>query len=425
MTTVTGVMVDGGTLSVDPVAHVSAPLRTRVRHIGGELRNDLGRVVLELGGPSPRLRELGRRTALDKTLLGRVMKTAKAQDPFDALDGIPSPQGLRMFVDAAAGKGVSGSSLERLVLTIDRFESLLREFGSRAEFDTALAGWSPASRERHERAARQSAFKASSFLTGCQADAIVGAHIVQPSADGETCDVIMVRGRYGLRRLREGVPLLIFGTRLYPPGDGTIQTIDGAPETSDHGALLLRDYCSTPIPSMRWLERGRDRLLVLERDEPGVNEPVTVCIGVLGRGLWRRYRDDEASEERHTGIARMPTRMLIEDVILHEDVYPGVEPIVETRLHGLSSPQTRETGELADLDRVDLAVETSLLGMDELATGEAPGYPEMIREVMDRAGWEMERFRVFRQRILYPVPFVSLTTWFALPPRPGRGEAGG
>jgi hypothetical protein len=55
--------------------------------------------------------------------------------------------------------------------------------------------------------------------------------------------------------------------------------------------------------------------------------------------------------------------------------------------------------------------------MDELATGEAPGYPDLVGETLDRAGWKASDFRVFRQRLVYPVPFVSVTTWFELPER--------
>jgi hypothetical protein len=396
-----------------------APIRVRVRDVATRLRNDLGRLVLALGGPSPRLRELVDSTHLDKTLVGRVMKASRASEPMEALEEIPSPQGLRMFVRAAALCGVPVEAVERAGATVDRFEALLREFGGRSEFDTALSGWVPAAWDRRERAARQAAFRASSFLIGCRADAIVGAHVVQPSADGEACDVIRVRGRYGLRRLREGTPLIVFGTRPYAPGGECVyETVDGTPEPGDPEAFLLEGYCSQPVPSMRWLERGDDRLLVLERDAPGVNEPVTLCLGVIARGMWRRYRSDGIDEERHAGIPRMPARVLCEDLILHEDVYPGVEPVVETRLHGFSAAQRRETGELADLDRIDVSVETSWIGMDDLATGEAPGYPEMIDEVFERSGWDRSRFRVFRQRISYPVPFVSLTTWFALRDRP-------
>jgi hypothetical protein len=394
------------------------PLRERVRDVATALRADLDRLVLALGGASPRLREMVAATNLDKTLLGRVLKVVRTPDAMEALEEIPSPQGLRMFVRAAASRGVAESSILCAEGSIDRFDALLREFEGRAGLDAALTGWVPGAWERRERGIRQAVHKSMSFLLGCQADAVVGAHILKPSADGDSCDVIMLRGRYGLRRLREGVPLVVFATRLFPAGEScAVETIDGTPEAGDPSSFLIESHCSNPMPSLRWLERGNDRLLVLERDEPALNEPVTLCLGVMARRLYQRYRTPEITEERHTGIPRMPCRVLHEDFLLHKDVYPGVKPVVETRLHSLSSSLLRETGELADLDRVDVSVETSWVGMDELATGEAPGYPDLVGETLDRAGWKASDFRVFRQRLVYPVPFVSVTTWFELPER--------
>jgi len=41
-----------------------------------------------------------------------------------------------------------------------------------------------------------------------------------------------------------------------------------------------------------------------------------------------------------------------------------------------------------------------------------------LRTVFERTAWDAERFRGFRCRVSYPVPFISWTMWFDLPPPP-------
>ena len=71
-----------------------------------------------------------------------------------------------------------------------------------------------------------------SFLLGHQSDVTLGCTILKPSADGEAVDVAYVSGQFGLRRIRVGEPLSVFGTRYYPLKEaGTINpnptTLDG------------------------------------------------------------------------------------------------------------------------------------------------------------------------------------------------------
>jgi hypothetical protein len=76
--------------------------------------------------------------------------------------------------------------------------------------------------------------------------------------------------------------------------------------------------------------------------------------------------------------------------------------------------------ELLDVDRLELDVDLVRLGwgMERIGVKEWAGYEPAVASVFARVGWDASRFRVFRCYWRYPLPFVSLTTWFDLPEPP-------
>ena len=78
----------------------------------------------------------------------------------------------------------------------------------------------------------------------------------------------------------------------------------------------------------------------------------------------------------------------------------------------------RKDPELIEMDRIDLSMPVSMMGwgIEQVGLKEQPEYVDMLGHAMEGVGWRPEEFRVYRSRIMYPVPFVSLSTWFELPP---------
>lgn len=402
---------------------VDSPLKERVQSIAAELRATLERVVLACAGPMPRPTKLVQLTGIDKTLAGRILRAARATTPLETLHVVPAPQGLQIFLRAAVQRGLDPALQRQAENSIYRFEQLLDEFaGSRGALDAALAGWLPETRARGERDARQAVFKAMSYLLGYHADATVSSLIVQPAADGKTCDVIHLGGKFGLRRLRGGAQLALCGTRSTPPADcpalPPMQTIDGVAETHDPARFLLEKYCSQPLPHMSVLKAENRFILALGEHEPPVNTPVTITHAYVSRNSWGRYRSPQEPYTWYSVCQRIPCRALLSDIFLHEDVYPGVEPTVTQWVQGItSSPELHLQG-LGRLDEVDLSYETRLLEANPalLGTGEIPRYPELIEEAFQRMGWDAKRFRAHRLWVVYPLPSITITRWFALPP---------
>jgi hypothetical protein len=140
----------------------------------------------------------------------------------------------------------------------------------------------------------------------------------------------------------------------------------------------------------------------------------------------RRFREDGSDYQWESQVPRMPCRVLINDVFIHEDLYPGVQPTVTSTLHSIAAGPRRPDAPAFRLDDVDVRPRLVPLGrgIAGATTREVARYPDLLRATMDRAGWDPERFHGFRCRVQYPVPLVSVTIWFDLPPAPGgpRGE---
>jgi len=328
-------------------------------------------------------------------------------------------------VDAARQHGASPAQCQRAESFIREFEDLIDEFpGGRSALDAALSSWLPEVREQEEKRAKQAVFKAMSSILGYQADAMYLGKIIRPNADDPNhCDVATVHARYEIRRLRAGASITLLGYKHIPQHDATtgpqpLPSIDGSiVDAADPHSYLLEDFCSDSLPELGVHESDNRMVLALQGGEPGVNIPVDIAAAYVSPREFLRYRESDFVNEWLTILPKIPCRLLVMDVLLHKDVFQEYAPNATTRLEGLSSDWLKLRRGPVELDDLDLSVETSRLetGTSRLSTADLPGVVGMNNIVCQRLGWDPEDFRAFRLRVLYPVPSVSITTWFELP----------
>lgn len=401
-------------------------LRSHADLVGAAIRSTLEEVVLAISGPTPRPSHLIIRVGLDKTIASRIIQTVRSPEPLTALTRSPSPLGLGIFLRASQNAGARPESIARAEDAVNRFERLLARFPrGRAGLEAAISGWMPETREQGERAARQAAFKAMSFILGYQSEVTLGCTILRPSADGQAVDVAYVSGQFGLRRLRVGEPLSVFGIRYYPLEEAGVtnpnpRTLDG--QSIEESSCVLDEFCDPRAARLDVVKTKDQRLFVLPADEPGVNEPISMVIAHRTGGAWRRYASPDRREEWQTILARCPTRVYINDTFIHEDVYQGVEPVVTTHIAGMSPLPARERGPGFPLDEVHLSKEAGWIRTDlrNIGTGEIPRHPELITSVFQRLGEDPRKYRIHRLRMSYPVSGIVTTRWFRLPENPAQ-----
>lgn len=396
-------------------------LRSHADQVGAAIRSTLEEIVLAISGTTPRPSHLISRAGLDKTLAGRIIQTVRSPDPLTALARSPAPLGLGIFLRASHAAGVRPESIARAEEAVAQFERFLARFPrGRAGLEAAISGWMPETREQGERAARQAAFKSMSFLLGYQSEVTLGCTILMPSNDPLAVDVAYISAHFGLRRLRLGEPLSMFGTRYYPLEEGQAaklnpRTLDG--RSIEDASCVLDEFCVPSVPRLDIVKTKDQRLFVLPANEPELNEPVSIVIGHYTTASWLRYTTADRREEWQTMLSRCPTRVFLNDTFIHEDIYPGVEPVVTTHLVGMSPLPARERGPGFPLDEVHLSKDAGWIRSDinNIGTGEIPRHPELVASVFDRLGQDPRRYRVHRLRLNYPVMGIVATRWFKLP----------
>jgi hypothetical protein len=404
--------------------------RARIHELGVALRSSLSAVLAQVGGPNVRPVVLARTLRIDDSLSARLLRSVRSSDPLSALRELPAPQGLWLFLAAAGKAGVDAATEQAAEAAVRNLEELINELPlGRASLDAAIDGWLPSGRAKAERASKQAVFKALSQTLGYTVDTVCYAMAIQPSAAGDCCDSMAFRAMDGIRRMREGSPIQLFGYTRIPAAPGRdglasmpavrIETLEGEREVTDAKKLLLPDVGNVADLPMRLVERGHQTRVVLEASEPPLNVPVTSAVAYIMRNSFLRYRTGDDLTEANICACKVPIRVLIQDIFLHEDVYPTFTPNIVPRLIGIHNPSDPDE-ELLELDKMDLDVDLVKLGwgLDRIGVKEWGGYEPALREAFGRAGWDASRFRAYRCYIRYPFPFITLTTWFDLPERP-------
>lgn len=395
--------------------------------VAANLRHSLQPIVASVAGKNARPAVLARNLGIDKTLAARVVRSLRSGDTATFLHEIPAPHGLRIFLDAADKAGVDAGSRARSAECIRDFEVLIGEFpGGRSALDAALAGLSPAVAGRTERNASYSVCKAMASLLGYQADTTLLTIIVRPSEDPLWCDVAYIMGKYKVRRLRNGSPITVFGLRLdLADAGGRIETMDGRTGETDPNAYLLPEYCSRPMPRIKLFPLSRNlHIYALPSDVPAVNEPVTIVAGQVTRRTFRRYRGPENKWGWEAIVPRIPSRTLIFDVFLHEEIALKSPPVVTTALHGLVAGGSRPDDPKFQLDRVDLSsgMEPIEIGAGDVdgGAGESvlPQYDGLMTDAFRMLGTDASRFNGYRCHVRNPIPLVLYTAWLELPDPP-------
>jgi hypothetical protein len=401
-------------------------LNVRSRVIAEGLRESLDPIVRKVVGGGGRPAALARTLEIDRTLAARILRAIRADDTVQVLQEIPAPNGLRIVLDAAARVGVDSRLRSRAGENVQKFEQLIDEFaGGRSALDAALAEWDPSMRQRTERAAKQAMHKSMSCLLGYQVDTMSLTIIHQPSegGGGRALDKLYLMGKYNIRRLRASAPITVFGRQDFPLDPTStnmprVENLRGENAPREAGAYLMPEFCSPAPPQLDLFASDGVFLYTLPENSPEVNSPITYVSAQMVRNAALRYRTGSMAHSTDGLAPRMPAKVMVLDVFVRDDVFPGPSPTFTTTLHGLAKGVARPDNPRFQLDRVDLSVPIESLGtgLASVSTRDIPRYTETLRSAFEGAGWDPGRFRGYRCRIQYPVPLVTVAYWFDLPP---------
>lgn len=415
--------VGGDDRPEDAEAPTGQHLEARIVGTGRELLEGLRAALDALPDPSPGPQALATRTGVDKVLASRVLKAVKSGDPLGVMHRAPGPEPLRRLLSGLRNSGVAADRLLPAERAVTSFERLIRdELGDRGALETIVSAWVPEARRAFELRRKQGAFRAMSELKGSQANVVLATVMVAPSAaDPSRLDVVWINGLFGLQRLRPGAAVK-FATRRSEPATQSgrrVTTLEGEP-IDNPADLIVKRFSSSPMPRVDVQQNGETVHYTLAGDRFGPRSAVDVVCAEVNRADMRRYVPRE--EHRRAFLfaeVSTPTRVLVFDVILHEDVFPGSEPSL--RLYDTSFDGTASVNDPSrDIDRLDLLerVEHLGTGIDRCQAGDVPNYGELLRETAAASGIDGSRCRVYRCRIDYPVYGSQVMMAFDAPPPP-------
>ncbi len=396
-------------------------LQQRLSRTAECLRDAIGEVIREVPVTFKKPSEFQRVLKMDRSLSSRLLRAARLHDPLAALDRMPGPHGVRLLLKAAAKAGVDGQMLARAEEALTDVERIVTdEIGDWKQLDVAISGWLPDAREQFEMSNRQSAYRAMSNIKGVTADAEVSVTLIHPgSANADWVDRAGITGICRMRRLRPGTPMgLLHGSSIAPPAGTQRLSLDGNPIDPRHGAPLLRDFSSLPIPQFDVRVDGDAVHYVLQGDDVGLGSMVDLYFADVMRGRYPAHRGVSPRPATPGAVIDIPVKTLIVDVLVHEDVWPEVEPelrMYDTAGRGVASP----TDASRDMDRIDVLESIQELGtqMDRFRAREVGRYVEMVRFVCDQLGWDRNRFRGYRCRVDHPVYGTQVSMIFQPPGR--------
>lgn len=349
------------------------------------------------------------------------MKALRTRDGAAALHAMPGPEPLRRLVERAAERGAQPPVTAAALAAVDRYDHMLREgVGSRSLLDTILSAWDPSARREFELRRKQAAFKAISQIRGAEARVNHATVLAAPSATNPALlDIVWITGYLGLHRLRPGARVK-FASRRLAPGAGQRHTtaIDGR-EIDAPEAMLVREFCSDPLPQLIATSAGDSIFYTMGGDAFGASSAVNLAYAELNRNELARYVPEGPARKRFffAEIA-VPSALLQFDVLLHRDLIaadPTLE-IYDTAYEGAANPN--DPGRA--LDKLDLLESTEPLGGRgglNLRSVDVPRHTELVQTVSAAVGFDLATFAGFRTRVEYPLYGSQITVTF-----PGQSQ---
>lgn len=395
-------MVDSNrTDSIEPLENRLSSATVRVR---GAMDEVIRLIPIRVRKPA----EFQRALKLDRSLTSRLLRALEMDDPLAALYRMPGPQGLRLVLKAARKAGVdSPESIERAEEALTALEHLVTtEVGDWKALHAALCGWIPDARAQFELANRQSAFRAMSNIKGVTADAMISVTLIHPgSANSDWLDRAGITGLCRLKRLRPGTPMgFLHGSSISPPPGTQRLSLDADPIDPEHGAPLLKSFSTSPTPAFDVRVDGDIVHYLLKGDGVGLGSLVDLHFADVMRGRYPVDNSISPLPATPGAVVDVPVKTLIVDVLVHKDVWPGVDPelhIYDTAIRGIANP----VDATRDMDRIDVVETIQSLGMQSsrFRATEVACYGDMVRFVCRKLGWDSEKFRGFRCRVEYPL----------------------
>lgn len=297
-----------------------------------ELRCAVAAVLSELPGAATAA-GLARTLGLDRSLAWKIWRTAYGDDEFPSPKHVPGSAAFSQFIEAATLAGAAEDSATQARLAHRSFDSLVKTRApDRASADILFGSLSNEGRSRLEAQLRLEHFRASSYFLGVRADTMYQINVIIPFHP--VPDIAILRGHYGLMRMRPGAGCLLSRSVLVresgPTSGYSRRALVGHSQSTQRfspGSVgpspVISELCSTPMPpvSRRWHPDG----VVTDELMPG---PIGAEAGgdVVIAELVTNLPTLPNATDTVTMQIRTPVEQAVFDVLIHRSLAKVGDP---------------------------------------------------------------------------------------------------
>ena len=385
-------------------AHPPADFTTDFESSVQQLRGALTELLAALGADSSAPQGMARRFGINKNLSWKVSKIVHAQDAHAAAQHIPGAAGVDILLEALERAGASDGDVAKVRKALEAYDRMVElHAGDRATLELMLSSTRP---DPKQDASRKLAFQGNSAIWGVQARVRFGAQIIGLNEEQpDLLDAVSFGGYVGFRRLRATAEWpLVFKVAI--SADGTTNTkawesLDPNAGDAVETTPLMPEFCSPHLPELRVADVPHGRAYVLPEGGVGNTAAIDCTFGWLTRAAAPIYAGTPDEHGAHYYPMNVPAESAQFDLFLHRDLPVRDVPqcVVYSQLeNGMGIPSPTHMRYV-----LPLAETVQELGAPPVvATPLVPRYPQMIRAVMKRAGWNLEDFRAYRISMRYP-----------------------
>jgi hypothetical protein len=403
------------TPATDPTQQSTEPIEEQIRRVMSGLCTSLSKLLDQFPTAIEKAADLERALRIDSPLAWRVFRIARAVDPAEAVEHLPTVNQLRRAVAQCSGI-VPCAAYEAATAAVERLGDIVTSLGGdQRGFESLVSALSPGGVRRVELQHRRSAFRANVHLWGMHVRCLSLMVIIHPNEKTDAIDGYFVHGYHDVRPTRPGVPMIL-RSRL----KADIQRPDPAeaPQPAvSHETDFLEAFSTLPRPALA-VSSVKDGFVETRVSFRGISPSDAETI-MLGRYVQRAFDISEEVCDLKMMIT-WPCEMLHADVLMPTGLTDPSAAAVELYT---CRDDPRQAFELRRDDRAAFHEQVKVYRGVERPPASA-AYAHM-REIFDdaiaRHGWSGHgAYDLYRVQVPYPM----MHGLVRLVIRPCRGGAG-
>ena len=388
---------------------LSAAQKARCERVAARLYGDLGALVEELPEHARGGSGMSRYLKVVRNTCQRVsLAVSDHQSSLETLVRLPGTKGLGQLLEAMKREGVDPTKIEIAQTAVEQFDGLIRDCGGShaklcARIDAGEGTESPLGLASLQ--ARQALYQSAVGITGRAAETTISLYAFRQSPeDPDVLQRAITTGLIQTTVIPGGMPVVISNGSTLRWDDEFEQSLKNLDDSNAQGSTpdaLIKEFCSQPLPTVT--SRGSRESLIRVIDPQNLEHAQTFDVVSAARSNHPMLDPDgQPVFNEIWSLANCPSKKLIFDIYLHEDMERAYRPSIDAQMW---NPNLSAPGGDKWVLRYPQVPKLQLLGRG-LSNNACDGYArhnELTASFFERIGWDPGRFYGMRCEVDFPI----------------------